>query len=344
MEPRDGIMSNNRPEKPDYPVDFVLTWVDGNDPEWRREFNKVKGIEGDSREERFRDMNTLQYWFRGVETFAPWVNRIYFVTCGQRPEWLNTKHPKLVCVDHKDYIPKQYLPTFSSQAIEVNFHRIKGLSEHFVYFNDDMFITAPVKKDDFFRGGLPCDSAVINYPSPRKEPLNLVPYVNIAAINRNFKKSDVMRTQARKLFTPKYHKYVLKNIQFIMGKWFPGFKYFHLPSSFLKSTFCEVWKKEPELMERTSAHQMRVLTDANQWLMQNWQICTGQFAPRDTRIGFYGPIETEEILLKTCQAIRSRKYKLVCANDVDFENFELLKKALGAAFDEILPNRCSFEL
>ena len=327
----------------EYPIDFVLIWVDGNDPEWRKEFNKVKGLEGDGRDERFRDMDTLKYWFRGIEKYADWYNKIYFVTCGQRPKWLNTDHPKLVCVDHKDFIPEQYLPTFSSHAIELNLHRIKGLSEHFVYFNDDMFIMAPTTREDFFIDGLPCDSAVINYSAPRVEPLNLVPFVNAAAINRNFNKKKVMRAQAKKLFTLKYHKYVLKNIQFIMGKWFPGFKYFHQPSSFLKSTFYEVWEKEPELMDRTSAHQLRVLTDANQWLIQNWQICTGNFMPRDTATGYYGVIENEERLYETVKAIRSGKYKMICANDAEIQNFDLLKDELTTAFEEILPEKCSFE-
>lgn len=330
--------------KIDYPVDFVLIWVDGNDPKWKEEYCKYKGIEGDDRIQRFRDMDTLQYWFRGVEKFAPWVNKIYFVTCGQRPEWLNINHPKLVCVDHKDYMPQRYLPTFSSHAIELNLHRIKGLSEHFVYFNDDEFIIKPVKKDDFFVNGVPCDLAVINYAAPRKEPLNLVPFVNTAVINRNFTKKEVMRKQAGKFFSLKYKKYLLKNIQFIMGKFFPGFKYFHLPSSFLKSTFEEVWEKEYDLLDQTSTHQFRVLTDVNQWLMQNWQICKGNIAPRDVDFGYYGSIDNEEALLKTVNVIEKSKYKVVCANDAGIENFELLKKKLNQAFEQILPEKSQFEL
>lgn len=330
--------------KTDYPIDFVLTWVDGNDSNWQDDYCKYKGIDGDHRDYRFRDMGTLKYWFRGVEQFAPWVNKIYFVTCGQKPDWLNTEHPKVVCVDHKDFIPEKYLPTFSSQAIEINLHRIKGLSEHFVYFNDDMFLTSPTTREDFFIGGRPCDSAVINYPAPRIEPLNLVPYVNIAAINRNFNKKTVMRKQAAKLYTLKYHKYVLKNIQFIMGKFFPGFKYFHLPSSFLKSTFEEVWKKEEGLLERTSAHKFRVLTDCNQWLFQNWQICTGKFKPRDVNVGYYGAIEDDKRLFETVNAIMSRKYKMVCANDGGIENFDLLARELEKAFEEILPEKSEYEL
>ena len=98
---------------------------------------------------------TLKYWFRGVENYAPWVKQIHFVTCGHLPEWLNINHPKIHIVNHKDYIPEQYLPTFSSHVIELNMHRIPGLSEHFVNFNDDVFLTQPVKPEDFFQDGKP---------------------------------------------------------------------------------------------------------------------------------------------------------------------------------------------
>ena len=79
-------------------IDFVITWVDGNDPAWRKDFEYYSELEGrdiDKRVVRFRDWENLQYWFRGVEKFAPWVNKIYFVTYGHVPGWLNTEHPKL---------------------------------------------------------------------------------------------------------------------------------------------------------------------------------------------------------------------------------------------------------
>ena len=139
-------------------IDFVIPWVDGSDPAWRKEKYRYMAIdEPDAGAERYRDMGILKYWFRAVEAYAPWVNQIHFVTWGHLPEWLNTECPKLHVVNHRDYIPKEYLPTFSSHPIELNLHRISGLSEHFVYFNDDMFLNGPVNPDFFFRKGKPCD-------------------------------------------------------------------------------------------------------------------------------------------------------------------------------------------
>ena len=327
-----------------YPIDFVLTWVDGSDRTWKDEYNKYKGMAGDDAEVRFRDMDTLRYWFRGVEKYAPWVNKVFFVTCGQRPIWLDENHPKLVCIKHEDFIPKEYLPTFSSHTIELNLHRIPELSEHFVYFNDDTFIVNHTTKSDFFKNGLPRQSAVINYPVPMEEPLNLVPVVNTAIINKHFKKSSVMKKEWNKLFTFRYHKYLLKNIQFIMGKWFPGFKYFHLPSSFLKSTYDDVWNAEYEKLNETCLHKFRVLTDVNQWLLQDWQTCSGKFSVRDTNIGYYGSIETKEKLWETIKSLEKRKYKLFCANDNGIDDFDLLVSELTKALEEILPEKSDFEL
>lgn len=132
-------------------IDFVVLWVDGNDPEWRAEKAKYQGAVTDDSNSvnRFRDWGLMPYWFRAVEKFTPWVHKIHFVTCGHVPEFLNLDHPKLSHVSHSDFLPQAALPTFSSHAIEMNIHRIPGLAEHFVYFNDDMFPLRPMPETAF---------------------------------------------------------------------------------------------------------------------------------------------------------------------------------------------------
>ena len=110
-------------------IDFVISWVDGNDKEWQKEREKyIVENNNDNSDVRYRNWDNLKYWFRGVEKFAPFVNKIYFITYGHLPEWLNVNNPKLVIVNHKDYIPEKYLPTFNSHTIELILHRIKVLS------------------------------------------------------------------------------------------------------------------------------------------------------------------------------------------------------------------------
>ena len=113
-------------------------------------------IDVDANVKRYRDWDNLQYVFRGIKKFAPWIHKVYLITNGQLPKWFNTQNEKLVVVNHKDYIPAEYLPTFCCSPIELNLHRVSNLSEHFVYMNDDFFFLKPLKKTDFFtRNGLP---------------------------------------------------------------------------------------------------------------------------------------------------------------------------------------------
>ena len=133
-------------------VDFVLTWVDGADPAWRESRRRflheagaeAKGGGGANAECRYRDFGTLRHWFRAVEACAPWVRRVFLVTAGQAPDWLDRSCPKLRLVDHRDFIPAEWLPTFNARPIELNLHRVADLAERFVLFNDDMFLLRPV--------------------------------------------------------------------------------------------------------------------------------------------------------------------------------------------------------
>ena len=176
-------------------IDFVIIWVDGNDPKWQEEKRKYekKDILTDNRNIRYRDWDNLKYWFRAVEKFAPWVNKVHFVTCGQKPIWLNTDNPKLNLVNHRDYIDEKYLPTFNSNSIEINIHRIKKLSEKFVYFNDDMFITQNVKPELFFYKGKPCDVAVLNAHISYRDIKNHAEVAEMDIINDYFHKNDVIK-------------------------------------------------------------------------------------------------------------------------------------------------------
>ena len=141
-----------------FDVDLVYTWVDGNDPAWdsaRRE--RLAGVGGAETHTvqaggpaRYVDRGELRYSMRGVHLYAPWVRTIHLVTDQQVPAWLDVDHPRINLVDHRDLLPADALPTFNSHAIEAALHRIPGLSEHFVYFNDDVFLGQPAAPEQFF--------------------------------------------------------------------------------------------------------------------------------------------------------------------------------------------------
>lgn len=140
-----------------FAVDVVYTWVNGEDKEWKKRKAKALGSKEStvlpvaSHKNRFVDNNELRYSLRSLEKFCPWVNHIYIVTDRQVPQWLDLDNPRITIVDHTEIFRKEgKLPTFNSNAIELQVHRIPNLSEHFIYFNDDMFVGRSLTKDFFF--------------------------------------------------------------------------------------------------------------------------------------------------------------------------------------------------
>ena len=244
-------------EKKETQIDFVIAWVDGGDPAWQRERDRYgkmgektaveetgerekSGVACDTRDVRYRDWDCLRFWFRSVEQNAPWVHKLYFVTWGHVPKWLNGNHPKLEIVRHEDYIPGEFLPTFNSHTIELNFHRIPGLSEQFVYFNDDMFLLRQVTHGQFFRDGKPLDMLALQPVVANREDA-VMPYIylnNAMVLARYFDKRENMKQQPGAYWHPGYPLlYFGYNLLERMFPRFTGFYTVHGPSPLLKSTY-----------------------------------------------------------------------------------------------------------
>ncbi len=329
-------------------IDFLITWVDGNDPVWRKDFEHYSELEGktvDKRAVRFRDWEILQYWFRGVEKFAPWVNKIYFVTYGHLPKWLNTEHPKLQIVRHDDFIPLEYLPTFNSNVIEFYFHKIKGLSEKFVYFNDDMFLINHVQPERFFRDGLPCDFPGLSdsvHLKPRMFDSSV--FLATALINKCFDKKVVIRSHWAKWYPLNHPRLTWNNLQYRRNYVFPGFMANHLPQGYLKGTYDEVWASCREDLERTSAHRFRAWGDVCHWLVRYWQLASGNIIPYSYfRDGNYYNIE-DATIDEIVRFIKNQEKNMVCLNeDSETIDFQVAKRKFQEAFDQILPQKSLFE-
>ena len=327
-------------------IDFVLLWVDGNDPEWQKEKNKYspKKIDYSTGDNRFRDWDNLRYWFRGVEKFAPWVNDIYFVTWGHLPEWLNTDHPKLKIIKHIDYIPEKYLPTFNSNTIETNLHRIDGLSEHFVLFNDDVFLTDDVSEEDFFIDGNPCDSYVESLIAPvgNGSKITHIKANNTDLINAHFNKREVHKKYRSKIYNVKYGLQNFITLYFLPFSYFTGFRNPHIATSLLKSTYEKVWKLEEEVLDASCMNKFRGYNEVSHWLMRYWDLCEGNFVPRSIKFGRY--FEIKEKNEDLCSFIENHKAKVICMNDMSTDiDFERAKKEINSAFDKILPDKSGFE-
>ncbi len=322
-----------------------MIWVDGNDPEWQKEYLKYsEKVEGDKRVVRFRDWGTLKYWFRGVDKFAPWVDKVHFVTFGHYPEWLNLNHPKLNFVKHSDYIPAEFLPTFNSHTIELNLHRIKGLSEEFVYFNDDTFIIAPLEPTRFFRKGLPRDIAVLNAISPQGGIMH-IHCNNTKFVNDHYEKSEVLKKNFTKWFNPKYGSWLIRTLGLLFYKSFTGILDPHMPNAYQKSIFERVWSENQELLENTCKCRFRCDSNINQYVMRYTQLADGAFDPINPfRTSFCNTGISGMALEAYLDVIRTQSKQMICINDDEIENFDEVKEKTLDAFESILCEKSTFEL
>ncbi len=330
-------------------IDFVILWVDGNDPEWQSEKAKYdSNVKDDSNSaSRYRDWGLLPFWFRSIEKFTPWVNKIHFVTWGHIPEFLNINNPKLNIVKHTDFIPAEYLPTFSSHAIEMNIHRIPGLSEKFVYFNDDTFIIRHMDEKAFFNEALPCTYGG-EVPMAFQGDTGIWQHAavnNMGVINNHFNKKEQVKSFKKKYISPNYRWQ--DNIRTLVAEqFFPdnflGFKNLHAPAAYLKKTFEEVWEAEEDLLNKTSSHKFRSADDVNQWVMLWWQIASGSFSPYNTDNLVCSV--NKNTLDFVCNAIKNQSNDMICVNDgADEDDFQLLSEKIKSAFETILPEKSSFE-
>lgn len=133
------------------PIDVVYTWVNGSDPVFLESLQRhVPIVNLGAAASRFNDKDELRYSLRSLEMYAPWVRHIYIVTNGQIPSWLDMDNPRVTLVTHEDiFVNESDLPTFSSPAIESHIHRIPGISDKFLYFNDDVMLGAEIWPEDF---------------------------------------------------------------------------------------------------------------------------------------------------------------------------------------------------
>ena len=157
------------------PIDLVYLYVNSSDEEWVNKRNQY-AMDHNNSACRFRDNHELMYSLRSVEKYAPWIRNIYIISNSAMPDWLNTNHPKLHIVEHEDIMPPNILPCFNSNVIESYLYKIPGLSEIFLYANDDMFFGNAVSPDFFVKDGKPIVRMIKKAVTPDS-------YYNMAILN-----------------------------------------------------------------------------------------------------------------------------------------------------------------
>lgn len=333
------------------PIDFVVTWLDSSDPEWQKEYSKYRG--GTHREDnaRFRNWDFFRYWFRSIEKYAPWVNKVFLVTNGTFPKWINTNHPKLVLVKHSDYIPIDLLPVFNSRTIELFLHRIPGLSEQFVYFNDDCYLNAPITQEYYFKDGLPCDdNTELQSNRPQYNPLNpfnvrIIEYCDVALINYHFKRKEVVKASPKRWLGK--HLGVKGIINSLLLYRQGSFEYFirrHNEQPFLKSTFKEAWEKEPEMLNK-SCTRFRADISLNPYFIRYWQFATNKFYPIHFNGKFY--ILKKSQLERIKNAFKNKDIQSLCLNDspiMSEDEYQETHDFINTLFMDTFPRKSTFEI
>lgn len=326
-------------------IDVVVMWVDGNDVKWREEYNRFKEEKGDKRENRFRAWNIFKYYFRGIEKNMNWVNKIYFVTYGHVPDWLNIKNSRIKIVKHEDIIDKSYLPVFNSRAIEVNIHKIKGLSEKFIYMNDDFFVLKKIEQEFFFKKNKPCLIPAMN--AITRNPLDHVLLNNTNIINKYFSKHEMLKKQWKKWFSIKLGKLFFRNLALLSWPQFTGFYETHTATPFLKKSFEEVWEKEKEILLSTTNSKFKNELNVNQYIFKYWQLAKGDFVVGDYKESFLLNICSAKDLNEVKKKIENKSYKILCINDnlnnLSKKEFDLIELELIQSFEKIYPLKSSFE-
>ena len=339
-------------------IDFVLPWVDACDPKWIESKFKYQNVndEDNHTQTRFREMNTLKYVLRSIEKNAPWYNKIYLITTGHTPKWLDISHPKIELVTHDElFIDKSALPVFNSSAIEMNLVNIKGLTDNFIYLNDDTVIVKPVSKDRFFKDGKVVDFFCHGW-IPRGELFSKIKGIdtwvdslnnNLKLINSDFNSGSLSKEM---LYSHSYSmkskisNFMYKNLYrdlFWIAHW-------HHPQPYTKKTIESVYEKYKDEMITCSHNRFRSSKDFTQYIYRYWHLINGDFIPYKHNDGFVAKITSLKYLNETIDYLKNdTKINFVCFNDqmnsVSDEEFYKTTIVLEQYLQTIFSKKASFE-
>ncbi len=305
-----------------FPVDVVYTWVDGEEPGMRakraryQERGTAEILDKETNASRYTSHDELKYSLRSLEMYADFVRHIYLVTDGQKPHWLDDRADGITVVDHRDIFPADVLPVFNSHAIETRLHHIPGLSDHYLYFNDDVFVGRRVTAEHFFHG-----SGLMRIPvSPLKIGVGK-PHAEETATNSASK-------NVRRLLLEKFGRMTTNN-------------FMHTPLPQQRATLQELERLFAEDVARTTASRFRSPQDIAMTapLLYQYALMTGRGVPG--RFSFrYVNISRPDAEARLADLRRTRRFDFFCLNDVDVPPEE--RERVGVRMHEFLEDYFPF--
>jgi len=279
-------------------IDVVYTWVNHQDPTWRKLYAGAVGDEALAQQDdatsfdRFLSRDELRYSLRSIAQHAPWVRRIHIVSNCAPPGWLDLSHPRIRWVDHSQIFPAECLPTFSSHAIEARLQHVPDLAEHFLYFNDDFLLARNTSPSDFFfpngvSKSFTEEYGVVNGPSHADDP----DYMNAARNGQRLIEQTFGRTPTA------LHK--------------------HTPYALRRSVLLEMEQTFAEAYQRTIHGKFRSMTDIStvSFLYHHFAYLTGRslYAARDAVL--LKPTQAKYIDKMLQLVDGSRAPLSICVND-----------------------------
>jgi hypothetical protein len=294
-----------------YPVDVVYTWVDGEDPEWRRTKDHHLRLAGKgslsaqaANSARFLSRDELMYSLRSLNLYADWVRTIYLVTADQVPSWLETAHPRIKLVSHSDiFADARCLPTFNSHAIESRLHHIDGLSEHYLYLNDDVFFGRVVSPELFFHGNGQSMFFMSKAQLDLGPPDLVEPNVMSAAKNN------------RALIRDSFGLNITQKLK-------------HVPHAQQRSVLFEMEERFPDRFAQTSANRFRSHSDLSiaSALHHYYAYSTGRAVPGQIRYA-YSDVSDPYTAKRLQKLLWMRDSDVICLNDTDLDGVDADQKA-----------------
>lgn len=311
-------------------IDIVIPYVDCEDPQWEKGFEETLSLEIEKSKQdpsktphgiegyRYRSFGTFKYLLRGIECCCPWVRRIYIVLQqpSQNPNWIK-ESDKLKIVYHQDIIPQEYLPTYNSATIEMFVWRIRGLSEYFIYINDDTFPIRSIQSNQFFNSdGVP------------KITLYFKEYKNIYGHIQMLKNSEMTAIMASGKDCEWREDGFLKDTH----TWTP------MKRSTWRKLFDEVGETIYSSLTpfRNAKNIVQQLSTYYFWFTKKYELIEN---PNNICMNFI--TFTEDNIIKS---VKDKLYDIICINDIGVQNYEETKQKLINAFECIFPNKSQFEL
>lgn len=305
-----------------FPVDIVYTWVDGEEPQMRakrgryQEHGIAEILDKETNASRYTSHDELKYSLRSLAMYADFVRHIYLVTDGQKPHWLDDRAPGITVVDHRDIFPQGVLPVFNSHAIETRLHHIPGLSEHYLYFNDDVFVGRRVTAEHFFHG-----SGLMKIPvSPLKIGVGK-PHAEETATNSASK-------NVRRLLLEKFGRMTTNN-------------FMHTPLPQQRGTLQALEELFEEDVRRTTASRFRSPQDIAMTapLLYQYALMTGRGVPGKYSFRYVN-ISRPDAEARLRDLRRNRRFDFFCLNDVDVPPEE--REQVGVRMSEFLEDYFPF--